>query len=250
MIKNKKISDSCIILFYHSIQKKYQKNFIKQLDYIQSKTTPVNIDFNDFKSENKRYSVLTFDDAFQSVIKYALPELYQRKIPSTIFVPVGCLGKKPEWLKDIDHPEKNEIVASALQLRELNNEFVSIGSHSVNHPNLTTLSESEIYHELYGSKTKLEKLVSYPINNIAFPFGAYNSRILELCKKTGYKHVFTTKPNIPYSSTCSFEKGRVGINPWDWTIEYRLKILGAYSWMPYISKIKNSIKYLFISPPQ
>jgi len=241
-ILNKPLHDSCIVLFYHSIPDIYLKKFQRQLDYLQKKTTVVPIDFQKLSCNNIRYSIITFDDAFQSVIKNALPLLYERKMPSTIFVPSGCLGEKPSWLQETDHADKNEHVATLSQLLDLNRDYISIGSHSINHSHLPELNENDAMNEINNSRLFLEKKLNCKIKYIAFPFGEYNEKIIDLCKKSNYEQVFTIDTYSPYSSTDAYERGRVAIDPWDWTIEYRLKILGAYSWMPYASKIKRKIK--------
>ena len=234
--------DSCIVLLYHSIPDIHLNKFYRQLDYIQKKTIPVSIDFDTLSNNSKRFSILTFDDAFQSVLKNALPELYKRKIHSTIFVPTGCLGKSPEWLKYIDHFDNKEQVATLSQLQDLNVEYVTIGSHTINHFHLPELSEENAFNEIKESKVFLEKYLSYEVKYLAFPFGEYNEKILDLCKTSDYKNVFTVDPNSPYLPVSDYRRGRVAIDPWDWTLEYQLKIVGAYSWMTYFSKFKRKIK--------
>jgi peptidoglycan/xylan/chitin deacetylase (PgdA/CDA1 family) len=191
----------------------------------------VPIDFQKLSCNNTRYLIITFDDAFQSVIKNALPLLYQMKIPTTIFVPSGCIGEKAAWLQGTDHADKNEQVATLSQLLEINRDYVSIGSHSISHSHLPELNENDAMNEIKSSKLFLEKELNHKIKYIAFPFGEYNEKIIDLCKKSNYEQVFTIDTYSPYSSTTSYERGRVAIDPWDWTIEYRLKIMGAYSWM-------------------
>ena len=42
---------------------------------------------------------VAFDDAYQSVSQNTLPVLRAKNISATIFVPTGCLGEKPAWIK-------------------------------------------------------------------------------------------------------------------------------------------------------
>ncbi len=237
--------DSFIILFYHSVPDKFIPNFLKQLDYLQKKTIPVSIDFKNPSGNNLRYSIITFDDAFQSALKNAIPELIKRGIPSTIFVPAGCLGKNPEWLKDTEHPDRHETIATIPELQNLNNEYISIGSHSMNHLHLPELTDEKAFYEIHESKIFLENNLKNQIKYLAFPFGEFNNKILELCKASGYEQVFTIDAYSQASSIRYYNRSRIEIEPSDWAIEYRLKITGAYSWMHYASKLKRKIKSVF-----
>ena len=49
--------------------------------------------------------------------------------------------------------------------------LVTIGSHTVTHPNLASLPESEVRDELCGSKSRLEGILGTEVRHLAFPFG-------------------------------------------------------------------------------
>jgi len=245
--KNHAKPDTFIILYYHSVPEKHLQGFIKQMDYLKKKTIPVPIYFKSISNNNKKYSSVTFDDAFQNVFNNAIPELYKRKIHAIIFVPAGNLGETPKWLLHSGHDDMNENITTAKQLSELNDEYITIGSHTMNHPHLPDLSDEKAFAEVHDSKVFLEKILPYQIKFIAFPYGEYNEKILNLCKSVGYEQVFTIEPISPYSSVYNYVRGRIEINPWDWRLEYQLKILGAYCWMQYASKLKRKIENLLLN---
>ena len=53
---------------------------------------------------------ITFDDAFKSLLKNALPIMAKYKFHTTIFVPSGCLGRCPAWKMETN-ADRNERVA-------------------------------------------------------------------------------------------------------------------------------------------
>jgi len=70
-------------------------------------------------------------------------------------------------------------------------DFITFGSHTLNHPNLDLLEQNELVDELSISKTKLSELVSKNIDSIAFPDGAYNENVKTTCYELGYKTLFS-----------------------------------------------------------
>lgn len=68
--------------------------------------------------------------------------------------------------------------------------LITFGSHTVNHPNLDQIDESDLIMELRDSKIQLEKIVGKPVNSIAFPDGAYNEKVKEFSLNEGYKTLF------------------------------------------------------------
>lgn len=239
--------DNIIVLYYHSIPSNKQYIFNDQMDLLLKKTQPLdlkNIDItaNDFKKIKRRFSLITFDDAFQSVIQNAVPVLVKNGIPFTIFIPSGQLGKNPEWLKDTKDNDRNEIVATIESLKKLPMDLVTFGSHTINHPRLTLLDEDDAYKEIQYSKKQLELLLDQDIKYFAFPYGDYNEMILTLCSKAGYINVFTINYIFQNNKLNNFEIGRIPVDINDWMIEFKLKISGAYNWMYMAHLLKVRLK--------
>jgi len=244
-ISNRPLPVFRIVLLYHSVPSSHLKKFIKQIDYIKKTTIPIPIDYKEFPDIEAKYSIITFDDAFESTIKNAIPELEKREVPSIIFIPSGFLGENPGWLNNSVHPDCNERVISISELTTECYKFTKFGSHTVNHNKLAELNELDAYYEIAESKKIIEKIINNEILYIAFPYGSYNDKTIDLCKKAGYKHAYTVEPSNPYTSLNSYNIGRITVDPSDWRIEYYLKVMGAYSWLPYFSKYKKTLRVLF-----
>jgi peptidoglycan/xylan/chitin deacetylase (PgdA/CDA1 family) len=191
---------------------------------------------------------VTFDDGYLSAVENALPELALREIPSTMFIQTGYLGKHPLWIQDDHHPLRKEIVVNLEQLKQISSKLVSIGSHCVSHRNLVLLSKDESKNELEQSKRYLESVLNRGIELLSFPHGAYNRELIELALSCGYKHVFTILPTFAFREPGEFVTGRISVTPSDWRIEFRLKLLGAYCWLPLAFKLKQKLYIIHKHP--
>ena len=238
----------CIFLYYHGITRKERKKFAKQMDDLLRWAKPVSIEEKNPLIPAVNHVGITFDDGLVSTIENGLPELLQRKIPSTVFIPAGCLGQTPEWL-DGGNGHCQDAVMTAAQMLELaRNETVGIGSHSLSHSNLESLGADEARREIFKSKAILEKALGREIKTLSFPYGSFSQRDVEWAKEAGYERVFSIIPKSYISHVEEYVIGRVHADPNDWRVEFRLKIAGAYSWLPAatltIRKIYSILKHI------
>jgi peptidoglycan/xylan/chitin deacetylase (PgdA/CDA1 family) len=245
----KKRPGTCVVLYYHSVKPEQRPRFAQQMDDLIRWTIPVKTSFNEPMQNGVDYAAVTFDDGFVNVIDNALPELIQRKIPSTLFVTTGYLGKSPQWDIEPNNPDHKEICMTISHLKELHSSLVSIGSHTVTHPKLTLIDERMAFDELSISKEQLETILVRNVDLLSFPHGAYNDKIVELSLRAGYKRVFTILPTFAFPKPGEYITGRVKVDPDDWRLEFRLKLLGAYCWLPFAFALKHNImRYLRTLP--
>lgn len=230
----------CIVLYYHALPVEHRQSFAKQMEQLVRLTVPISIDRPLPPGRGIRYSAVTFDDAFESALDNAVPELAKRKIPAVVFVTTDVLGTCASWWPK-GTPEHKERIASAEQLRALPMDLITVGSHTRTHPVLPSLSEEEATRELQESRIILEKLLNRRITVFSFPFGAFNGKLVESCRQVGYRRVFTTLPVIGFRNGQEFIIGRVATEPTDWPLEFRMKLLGAYRWLPFAFAFKRWI---------
>ncbi len=187
-----------------------------------------------------RHTAVTFDDAFEDVIENAVPELVKRKVPAVIFVTTDVLGQFGSWWPE-SAPERNRPIATAKQLQELPVEWISVGAHTKTHPRLSTLNEAEAKSEILEPRASLAALLGRTIDTFSFPYGDFNEKLICACRKAGYLRVFTTLPHQVFQNSEEFVIGRVSVEPTDWKLEFYLKLLGGYSWMPWAFGIKRKV---------
>lgn len=123
---------------------------------------------------------ITFDDAIARTAQTAIPALLGRGMGCTMFVPTGLIGKH--------HPDiPGERILTAEEIRELADEGVEIGAHSVDHVWLPNLSEVAMLDQLRRSRAMLEDLLGRPVRTMAYPYGGYDERVLRAAELAGYE---------------------------------------------------------------
>jgi peptidoglycan/xylan/chitin deacetylase (PgdA/CDA1 family) len=238
-IAGQKQHGTCVVLYYHAVTAEDRAKFARQMDCLKRLAKPISADANSQLESGVHHVIVTFDDGFQSTAENAIPELVRRRIPSTIFVPTGYLGRHPQWTDAPDYGDRTQTVMTAEQLQRISSALTSVESHTVTHPKLPLLTAEDAKRELSKSKCELEALLRRKITLLSFPYGAYNPALVEWSRQAGYERVFTVWPSSARSGPLGYVTGRVPISPRDWQLEFRLKVLGAYSWLPLAFELKR-----------
>jgi peptidoglycan/xylan/chitin deacetylase (PgdA/CDA1 family) len=225
----------CVVLYYHSVPASERRLFAQQLNVVLRCARPIRTDEEIDPTSGRDCVAITFDDGFENFLTQALPELQKRKIPATVFVIVD--GMNREFGSDT-YAEK---LLSLEQVRSLPSGLVTIGSHTLTHPMLTQVEDGEARREIQGSRTKLEAMLDRGVRQFSFPFGGFNEKLVEVCREAGYERVYTTLPAFAFEQRGEFVVGRVRVDPTDWPLEFRLKLAGAYRWLPTIFSWKREI---------
>ena len=121
----------------------------------------------------ERAVVLSFDDGHRSNAALAAPALRERGQRAIFFVTAGRVGAEP--------------CATWPQLREMLAQGMEIGSHTLTHPNPSTLGPAELERELAGSKRVLEAGLAAPVDFLASPTGYDSRHFAALARKVGYR---------------------------------------------------------------
>jgi peptidoglycan/xylan/chitin deacetylase (PgdA/CDA1 family) len=125
---------------------------------------------------------ITFDDGFANNYHYAFSILQKYQAKATIYL--------APHIADIDKltPEQIKIMqASGL---------IEFGAHSMNHVNLTQVSEAQAQQEILQSKQQVEQLTDQPCESFAYPFGRFNAQVVQWVKQAGFSSAVTTKKKI------------------------------------------------------
>ncbi len=76
------------------------------------------------------------------------------------------------------------------QVREMSAAGIEFGSHTVNHPILSTVEDQELNRELVHSRQKLEQELGKPVSVLAYPIGeatAFNDKVIGAAQSAGYR---------------------------------------------------------------
>jgi peptidoglycan/xylan/chitin deacetylase (PgdA/CDA1 family) len=234
LVLGQTIEGKCVVLYYHSVPASQRLRFAQQLDVVLCCARPIRTEEDIALPSRTDCVAVTFDDGFENFLTQALPELERRNFPTTVFVIAD--GMNREFGSD----SCAEKLLSLEQVRSLPTSLVTIGSHTVTHPLLTQLEENEARREIQDSRTKLEAMLDRRVTQFSFPFGGFNERLVAVCREAGYDRVYTTLPAFAFERKDEFVVGRVRVDPTDWPLEFRLKLAGAYRWLPTIFSWKQN----------
>jgi len=182
-----------------------QMNFLKENGY-NVITMKDYIDYMYGKKEiPEKTVIITIDDGYSSIYEYAYPILKKYGFKATInlyqdFLPGG----------------KNALTVQ--QIKEMHENGFEFGCHSKSHPVLTKkekMTDEEyvrfLEKEIIGSKEYLEKLLNFPIDTFAYPYGSYSKEVHLIIKKAGYKLAFSVVPSYNTKETNKFSLKRTMI---------------------------------------
>lgn len=242
VVRGSRMAGSCVVINYHSIAAESRAQFGRQLDLLLQWAKPISAVHEQALERGVRYVAITVDDLFCSFVQNGLPELIARKIPVTVFVPTGYLGRKSAWEDYGGENKVGEEVASAEDLRRMSAiETVHFGSHCVSHPDMARLSETDARRELRESKEALEQLTGRKVVGLSFPYGSYGERDMKLAFEAGYQFCFDSTPQSIFSELHGGLIGRVSAQPTDSDFDFRLKVAGAYRWVRWASAWKRKM---------
>jgi peptidoglycan/xylan/chitin deacetylase (PgdA/CDA1 family) len=125
--------------------------------------------------------LLTFDDGYRDVLRYAAPVLRRLHMPATVYVITERVsGRDPTWLSWAD-------------LRSMETMGIDVGSHTVAHRDLTRLPPAAGMWQLVRSRRALERHLHHPVQWFAYPFGGVDPAVVAMTRKAGYVLAVTTK---------------------------------------------------------
>ncbi len=121
---------------------------------------------------------------------------------------------------------KNEPKLSDEQIVQLiDSGLVEIGSHTMTHDNLPTLSIEDKIVEIRDSKTKIEEKFKIKCNSFCYPFGLYDKEDVKIVKEFGYTNAtITTKGIDDLSKSDLFELKRITVSGKDNLIAFKIKL--------------------------
>jgi peptidoglycan/xylan/chitin deacetylase (PgdA/CDA1 family) len=156
--------------------------FAQELDYLLGKGYKT-ITFKDVENGQipDKPIILTFDDGYQDFYTNAYPLLKQRGLSAVVYIISEDLGN--------DYMTEEELI-------EISNNGIEIGSHTLSHPDLTTLSDEQAHFQIFDSKKQIEAIVNKNVISFCYPAGKYNDKIENMVKEAGYLYATTTKAGV------------------------------------------------------
>lgn len=183
--------------------------------------------------------VITFDDGFLNNYTEAYSILKKYHLPATVFVLPDRLDKAEEG------PSKSRFM-NWQQLKEMQENGIEVGSHTVSHRSLPTLTLAQVRDELLQSKAHLAQSLGQPIMFLAYPYGArrdFNREIVKLVAECGYDGAVTSLSGVNGRQTNPYLLRRTEIEAGDSIAVFRktmtgaLDLWGVFEWLRWVSQV-------------
>lgn len=170
------------------------RTFDRQMRYLKENgyhviTAEELLAFLEYRQGLPQKSVLiTMDDGYRSVYSIAYPILDKYGFKATLFVYTSFVGV-------------SKMAITWNQLKEMKANGFTIGSHTIYHSDLTQLKQEEteqahlarVKEELYGSKKIIDQKLGQDTYFLAYPFGYYDQRSIQMARHAGYKIAMSVK---------------------------------------------------------
>ena len=124
--------------------------------------------------EKKKPIVITFDDGYDDAYTQAFPVLKKDGFIGSFFIIRDYVGREGRLNQS--------------QIDEMAQAGMEFGSHTLSHPDLTTISLDDARRQIFDSKGEWEVF--------CYPAGKFNDDVVNLVREVGYVAAVTTKIGI------------------------------------------------------
>lgn len=161
----------------------------------------------------RRTTAITFDDGYEETYTHAWPLLKRYRFPATVFVTPGEVGL-PGF-------------ATWPQVREMAQDGVLVGSHTMHHAYLPLVKDAALTEELVDSKRIIEEQTGQPVRFMSYPIGGYTPQAQAVVRQAGYLAACTTNRGVRRALDL-FAIRRVKVNDRDASLLFAAKLSGYY----------------------
>ena len=174
--------------------------------------------------------VLTFDDGYRDFYCDAYPVLRRFGFTATVFLATDRIRDTSIRLEGADYLPWSEV-------RELNTQGITFGSHSVTHADLRSLGPEQIEYELGYSKETIEQQLGAPVESFSYPFtlpeedGDFIRYLADSLENMGYTSGVSSTIGRAMPKDPQFFLPRLSVNSWDDADLLRAKLEGGYDWL-------------------
>jgi peptidoglycan/xylan/chitin deacetylase (PgdA/CDA1 family) len=170
--------------------------------------------------------IITFDDGFRDCVEYAVPILQAHGFRATFYLVAGLIGKTSEWLlaeRGFELPLMDSPTA-----RQLEEDGIEFGTHSMSHPRLTDIGVEACRTELMQSRQRLEDQLGHRVPHLAYPFGLYNDSVRSLAAECGYESACSTRIGLSDVDDDLLALHRVPVNGEESFFDFICRLSTAY----------------------
>lgn len=160
----------------------------------------------------KKSVTFSFDDGVRQDVRF-VELLNKYGLKCTFNLNTGLADEKYRWVYkgvDVIHLNKAEMLGLY--------KGHEIAVHSLTHPYLEKLEEKRIYEQVYQDKCNLEEWFGEEVVGMAYPFGTYDQRVIDVLKRCGIRYArtiqnteeFTPQENLlELKANCCFTNAKL-----------------------------------------
>ena len=112
------------------------------------------------------------------------------------------------------------------QVKEMMKDGISIGSHTVTHPDLTVCPYEKLKEEIETSKKLIEEMIGQSVSLFAYPSGQFNNLTKQIARESGYKSACSTEDLFGLCDDDDmFELRRIGVD----NLRFRSPFINRFS---------------------
>ena len=139
----------------------------------------------EFSEREEKSVILTFDDGYEDNYTYMFPLAKKYSVKVTVYL-IAYKIDMPGYL-------------SSNQIKEMQDSgLVRFGSHTLDHPDLPSLSEADLRKQFEGSNWIISKVTGKEPATLAYPTGLYDSTVAKIAGE--YYSFAYTMDDEPYTA--------------------------------------------------
>jgi peptidoglycan/xylan/chitin deacetylase (PgdA/CDA1 family) len=155
--------------------------------------------------------VMSFDDGYLGQHTNALPVLRKLGWPGVLNLKVNALHSRytlPAW-------RVRQMLAAGWEL----------DAHTITHPDLRRVDDAQLWREVHGSRTVLQREFHVPVAFFCYPSGRYDDHVVAAVRRAGYLGATTTNYGLARPRDI-YTLSRVRINGSDGVTGFARKLEG------------------------
>lgn len=237
-----------IILIYHAVGNGpwaiSEQMFKKQIQWLKQncEILPLSRLLTEDLKEKKIYVSLTFDDGYACLYDTVLPILNTANAVGTVYLNTGWIDQKSRRTScsELGHYPREHFLTWD-EVSALDEAGWEIGSHGVEHIDLTKQPLDIIKTALRDSKKEIEKQLKKPCNHFAYTFGKHSNLVKKQVSEANYHYAVAAHHQPLSKNDDPTALSRLNIESGYSMEDFQNIVLGKWDFMRHIHRLKKMV---------
>jgi len=235
------------VLLYHSIGDTpaavTETKFRTQMEWLAEQRAFTSTEaIADAKNTETISVAISFDDGYASIFDTALPILRKIGATATVFLNTGWIGTHERMRSDEQlghYPAESFLVWD--EVAALRDAGWAIGSHGVDHLDLTTTDDLTTRDQLHRAKETIQRLVGGECDAFAYTWGRHSDLLRGEVAKAGYRRAYAGVHAPLSRSDDPMAIPRINIAR-DYTLEdFKAIIAGDWDYLGWVQRLRSRL---------